>query len=93
MYLKVFPRVIGCGCVITFQVKNFRFDAFSIIHNAILILVTYSLSILCYIMQKVSERNKKNRAENDSHTTVGTKSLARVVEEKVEILLIRVLYS
>nr|XP_027087916.1 uncharacterized protein LOC113709365 isoform X2 [Coffea arabica] len=31
---------------------------------------------------KISERNKQNRAKNDCYTTVGTKSLARVVEEK-----------
>nr|XP_027109464.1 uncharacterized protein LOC113729359 [Coffea arabica] len=32
--------------------------------------------------KKISERNKQNRAKNDCYTTVGTKSLARVVEEK-----------
>ncbi|XP_071938605.1 uncharacterized protein [Coffea arabica] len=32
--------------------------------------------------KKISERNKQNRAKNDCYTTVGTKSLARVVEKK-----------
>ncbi|XP_071904703.1 uncharacterized protein [Coffea arabica] len=32
--------------------------------------------------KKISDRNKVNRAKNETHTTVGTKSLARVVEEK-----------
>lgn len=34
------------------------------------------------LLQKISERNKVNRAKNETHTAVGTKSLARLVEEK-----------
>ena len=85
MFLKVYQLRIGHGYATTLEVKNSRSS-----YILELVLPKYKiyfkyleLLLVVYILQKISDRNKGNRAKNETHTTVGTKSLARVVEEKV----------